>query len=215
MSLLAQPLLVDDEDELERRTAYLREAGVRSDPVRMYHDEFQTFIELVRAMYRGDVDAAAVGPVLDKIGVDVADLALSKPLNPEFHSDVVGYDVAITWEGADVPAHCVTWTWSDGHTENWSSPTDPLTHHFSQLAGIAWCRCDVNVAEGHWEETAHWMLPDDLTEPPGVPTAANSNPEIVAWLLAHGVSLTEQALAALTKSELLVIVAQLLNDDNN
>jgi hypothetical protein len=203
------------DEEAAQRTADLREAGFRSDPVRLYHDEHQTFIELVRAMHRGDVDAAAVAPVLARIGVDVADLQLSAPANPEFHSDVVGYDVTITWEGADVPASCVRWTWSDGHIDEWSSH-EPLRHRFVQLAGEAWCRCDVTIAEGHWEETAHWMLPDDLTEPPGdggVPTAANTKAEIVGWLLDHGVNLTEPALMNLSKGELLDLVTDLLDTD--
>jgi hypothetical protein len=46
----------------------------------------------------------------------------------------------------------------------------------------------------------------------GVPTSANTKAEIVAWLLAHGVSFTEAALMNLTVAELLSLVADLLDN---
>ena len=43
------------------------------------------------------------------------------------------------------------------------------------------------------------------------PTATNTKAEIVAWLLRHGVSFSEAALANMTKDELLDIVRDLLD----
>jgi uncharacterized protein affecting Mg2+/Co2+ transport len=178
----------------------------------MYHDEYATFIELVRAMHRGAITDAEIAPVLDRVGVDVADVKLDKSPNPEFHSDVVGYRVEITWQGANVPAEFVSWRWSDGHIDNYAGG-GVLAHTFIN-PGEASCQCDVNIAEGHWQETAHWILPDDLSEPPpdDVPTMSNTKPEIVAWLMDHGVNFTESALMGMTKDELIDLVTDLLDN---
>lgn len=45
-----------------------------------------------------------------------------------------------------------------------------------------------------------------------VPSQSSSKAEIVAWLLAHGVSFTEAALFSLTVAELLSLVADLLDN---
>jgi hypothetical protein len=45
-------------------------------------------------------------------------------------------------------------------------------------------------------------------------TEANTKAEIVEWLLDHGVDLSESALNALTKAELLELVADVLDDDD-
>jgi len=51
-----------------------------------------------------------------------------------------------------------------------------------------------------------------VAAPIGVPTNASTKAQIVAWLLAHGVSFTEAALLTLTKDELLDLVADLLDN---
>lgn len=47
--------------------------------------------------------------------------------------------------------------------------------------------------------------------PPAVPTASNTKTEIVAWLHGQGVTLSDSALMALTKDELLSIVDDIVN----
>lgn len=55
--------------------------------------------------------------------------------------------------------------------------------------------------------------PDDPPPPPPVPSTGWIKADIVTWLLDNGVALDEDALTALTKSELLDLVEDLLDDE--
>jgi hypothetical protein len=50
--------------------------------------------------------------------------------------------------------------------------------------------------------------------PTATPSSSWTKAAIVAWLLDHGVSLSEEALASLTKAELLALAADLLDDED-
>ena len=52
-------------------------------------------------------------------------------------------------------------------------------------------------------------------EDPQTPKQSWSKGDIVAWLVAHGVTLSQTALARLSKGELLDLVADLLDDEDD
>jgi hypothetical protein len=66
-----------------------------------------------------------------------------------------------------------------------------------------------DLSKAYWNATA-WVAGQAAA---AVVTEANTKAEIVEWLLDHGVELSESALMALTKAELLELVADLLDTE--